>query len=152
MLKLKELRKQKSNYTQKQMADLLGISTQAYSTYEVGKNSPNIYTLLKISKILGCTMEELMGESTPSGSSDNSSENQSKIDIEHEDEHEDDIITVQGRKFRRVYKPHYGVYQDRRGNTILRFSPRVFSKGGNVIVNPEKNIVKRKVVAKKTKV
>lgn len=148
MLRLKELRKQKSDYTQKQMADLLGISTQAYSTYEVGKNSPNIYTLLKISKILGCTMEELMGESTPSDSSDNPSENQSKVDIENED----DIITVQGRKFRRVYKPHYGVYQDRRGNTILRLSPRAFTKGGNVIVNPEKNIVKRKVVAKKTKV
>lgn len=48
-------------YTQQAVADILQISRQAYSTYEIGTRSPDPETLIKLSKIFDCTVDYLLG-------------------------------------------------------------------------------------------
>lgn len=59
MDKLKELRKSK-NYSQKFLADQLGITQGAISQWEQGKSTPNIEKLIELSKILQCSIDELV--------------------------------------------------------------------------------------------
>lgn len=46
--------------TQKQMAELLSMATNAYQRYELGTSEPNIQKLLKISAILDVSLDELL--------------------------------------------------------------------------------------------
>lgn len=46
--------------TQKQMAELLSMATNAYQRYELGTSEPNIQKLLHISAILDVSLDELM--------------------------------------------------------------------------------------------
>jgi len=46
--------------TQKQLADAIGVPQQHISRWETGERTPTAETLLKISKVLKCTMEELI--------------------------------------------------------------------------------------------
>ena len=57
---LKKYRKQ-AGYTQREMAEKLYISQQAYAKYEIGSSSPNPETLSKIAILLQCSMEDLTG-------------------------------------------------------------------------------------------
>ncbi len=56
---LKRLRERKG-YTQKFIADKLGICRSAYAYYEAGKAQPSLERALIISKIYGITMEQLL--------------------------------------------------------------------------------------------
>lgn len=47
---IKKLRK-KRGYTQKQVADLLGLDRSTYSYYELGKIKPDVTTVMKLSEI-----------------------------------------------------------------------------------------------------
>ena len=55
------LLRQSMNYTQAELADLLGISRSTYANYEVGKRSPDIDMLVKLSQALKVSMDELFG-------------------------------------------------------------------------------------------
>lgn len=57
--KLKTLREE-SNISQRKMAKLLGISQQAYSTYELGINEPSLSSLVKIADILEVSTDYLL--------------------------------------------------------------------------------------------
>ena len=46
------LRRKILKFSQKNIADVLGVSVQQVQNYESGKNSPKIYYLYKIAKIL----------------------------------------------------------------------------------------------------
>lgn len=59
MNKLKELR-QLRNYSQKFIADKLGITQGAVSQWEQGKSKPNTEKLIELSKILECSIDELL--------------------------------------------------------------------------------------------
>ena len=59
MQKLKELRIKKG-LLQKELADLVGVSGNAISNYEVGFREPNIETLIKIAIVLDTTVDELI--------------------------------------------------------------------------------------------
>lgn len=50
--------------TQAELAALVGISRQALSAIEAAKSSPNVLLALKLSKSLGCSVEDLFGEKT----------------------------------------------------------------------------------------
>ena len=50
--KIKKFRK-KINYTQKQVADYLGVDRSTYSYYELGKIIPDVKTIMSLSKIFG---------------------------------------------------------------------------------------------------
>ncbi len=56
---LKRLRDRKG-YTQKFIADKLGVCRSTYAYYEAGKVQPGLEKALIISKIYGITMEELL--------------------------------------------------------------------------------------------
>ena len=47
--------------TQREVADYLGISRQAYSNYEAGKREPDFETLLKLGEYFDCSVDYLLG-------------------------------------------------------------------------------------------
>ncbi len=53
------LRKEK-NYTQKQLADILGVTDKAISRWETGKGFPEVSLLLPLCNELGITVNELL--------------------------------------------------------------------------------------------
>lgn len=59
-MELKEKRT-KQKLTQKQVAQYLRITTQAYANYEQGLREPNIETLTKLAKLFKCSIDELIG-------------------------------------------------------------------------------------------
>lgn len=56
--KLREKREQ-LRLTQRQVAEEVGITYQAYQRYEIGQIVPNVNIALQIAKTLGTTVEEL---------------------------------------------------------------------------------------------
>lgn len=59
--RLKKNRK-KANLTQKKIAELIGISQGSYANWENGKREPSLENVVKLSKILGTTTDELLGQ------------------------------------------------------------------------------------------
>lgn len=59
---IKALR-QKKDMTQMNLADELGVSYQAVSNWERGNSMPDISKLKELSGVLGCTIDELLGNS-----------------------------------------------------------------------------------------
>ncbi|HFH8083428.1 helix-turn-helix transcriptional regulator [Streptococcus anginosus] len=57
---LKELRKEKK-LTQTELASKLDISQKSYSNWESGKAEPTLENIVKLSKILDTTTDELLG-------------------------------------------------------------------------------------------
>ncbi|MEG1426679.1 MAG: S24 family peptidase [Oscillospiraceae bacterium] len=60
MMNLKNIRKERG-YTQKFMGESLGMTQQGYASYENCKTSPDPGTLVKISEILQCTVDMIIG-------------------------------------------------------------------------------------------
>jgi|GEM_PF-2428381 len=58
---LKKFRTQ-NKYSQEKLAELLGISRQAVSKWETGAASPDTNNLIKLSKIYGVAIEDLIGK------------------------------------------------------------------------------------------
>lgn len=58
--RLKELR-QENNYSQKEIAELMGIAQVTYSHYELGRRSISIQNLVKIAKIYNVSVDYLLG-------------------------------------------------------------------------------------------
>lgn len=59
--KIKNFRKS-NKITQQELADKLEISRSTLSYYELGKIDPNIYTLIKLSDIMNCTLDYLVSD------------------------------------------------------------------------------------------
>lgn len=57
---LKEMRK-KQNYTQSQMAELLGITVRGYRNYELGTREPELSVLIKLADHFNVSLDELVG-------------------------------------------------------------------------------------------
>ena len=66
---IKKARKQ-SGYTQRQVADLLGVDRSTYAYYELGKIKPDIKTIMDLSKIFGVDYIELLESEAVSKFSD----------------------------------------------------------------------------------
>lgn len=60
MENLKILRK-KTNLTQKEVADAVGITFQTYSYYETGRTNPTPEMLCKFADFFGVSVDELLG-------------------------------------------------------------------------------------------
>ncbi len=58
---LRDLRKNNSNYSQQEMADMLNISRSTYTYYETGKSEPGQEKLRKICNILNTDYNTLLG-------------------------------------------------------------------------------------------
>lgn len=53
--------REKKGITQRELADLLGVTDAAVSKWEHGKNYPDITLLERLSEVLGCKVSELLG-------------------------------------------------------------------------------------------
>lgn len=53
-----------SNLSQEQLADSLGVSRQAVSKWESGSSYPDMDKIIQMTKILNCTLEDLMDDGT----------------------------------------------------------------------------------------
>ena len=62
---LRSLR-EKCGYTQQQLANVLNIDRSTYSYYESGKTSPDISSLITLANVFSISLEELLGQETPS--------------------------------------------------------------------------------------
>ena len=58
--RLKELRKE-NNYSQYEIAELMGIAQVTYSHYELGRRSVSIQNLVKIAQIYDVSTDYLLG-------------------------------------------------------------------------------------------
>lgn len=58
--RLKELRIE-NNYSQKEIAELMGIAQVTYSHYELGRRSVSIQNLVKIAQIYNVSVDYLLG-------------------------------------------------------------------------------------------
>ena len=56
---LKECRERKG-YTQKELAELVGVTQAAIAQFELGSTLPNIKTAVRLAEILGVTCEQLV--------------------------------------------------------------------------------------------
>ena len=56
---VKRLRERK-NYSQSELAELVGVSQQAIADYEKGKKIPNIVTGVDLARKLDATVEQLL--------------------------------------------------------------------------------------------
>ncbi len=65
--RLKELRTQ-HGMSQKNLANLIGLSDKTISAYESGRNDPDLETLKKIAKIFGVSVDYILGASLESDS------------------------------------------------------------------------------------
>ena len=62
MKNLREIRK-KNNLSMKKLAELIGMAESTLSLYESGKREPDNQTLLKLSEVLNCSIDYLLGNS-----------------------------------------------------------------------------------------
>ena len=49
-------------YTQKQIAEKLGVVESCYANWEQGRTEPNISTLRKLGEIFGVSVDELLSD------------------------------------------------------------------------------------------
>lgn len=63
-MRLEELRKERS-MTQRELAALAGVQQNTVSQWESGKRNPSLKFLVILSKIFGCTIDELYGRDSP---------------------------------------------------------------------------------------
>lgn len=53
------------NLTQQELAQRLNVTNQTISSWEINRTEPNMGTVAKISDILGCGVDDLVGEVHP---------------------------------------------------------------------------------------
>ena len=58
--KIRELRK-KADLTQDRLAEMLGVTAQAVSKWEVGSASPDLSLIAPLCRVFGVTADELLG-------------------------------------------------------------------------------------------
>ena len=62
---LKKLRKMCGYQTQEQFAEKLGVPATRYGAWERGTNEMSLSVAYRITEILGCTLDELVGREAP---------------------------------------------------------------------------------------
>ncbi len=72
-MNIKKLREEKG-FTQKEIANLLGVTHTAISNYEKGIREPNIKNLIKLADIFGCSLDELLREEVPEEKNESNSQ------------------------------------------------------------------------------
>lgn len=79
-LQLKRLRKE-AGLTQKQLGDELGVSLRVVSSWEIGDTSLSFSDAFRISIVLGCSLEELAGDSSNENGANKNDEAQSDVTV-----------------------------------------------------------------------
>ena len=53
--------RKRNKYTQKEMADMLGVTEGCYAHWEQGRNEPSIFYILQLCKLLHISADDLLG-------------------------------------------------------------------------------------------
>ena len=53
--------RKRRNYTQRQMADFIGVTESCYAHWEQGRNEPSIDFIIRICKVLQVSADEILG-------------------------------------------------------------------------------------------
>lgn len=91
--KIAALRKKK-NMTQMELADEMGVSYQAVSNWERGNSMPDISKLPQLALLLGCSVDEILGESRETELVEQIIQGKEKEYIEETDTGADVIVNV----------------------------------------------------------
>lgn len=75
---LRRLRKEQKK-TQAQVAKILGISQQAYATYELSTRTPPMDILISLANIYNCSVDFLLGRNENKNSSENTANDISNV-------------------------------------------------------------------------
>ena len=59
--KIRKLREERK-FTQQQIADSLNIDRSTYAYYELGKTKPDVYTVMKLSKIFNVSYADILSD------------------------------------------------------------------------------------------
>ena len=59
-------KRKKMGYKQYELAEEMGVTTQAYNRWERGLKHPQFENLILLAETLGCSLDELMRGTTPS--------------------------------------------------------------------------------------
>ena len=73
--KLSKLRKE-NNYTQEQLADILGVSRQAISKWESNITYPETDKLIRMSELFDCSLDYLLKDAEETGRNNQSNSNE----------------------------------------------------------------------------
>ena len=52
--------RKRAGYTQEQVAEVLGVKQSNISFWETGRAYPRVKTILRLAKLYGCTVDELL--------------------------------------------------------------------------------------------
>ena len=89
--RLIELRK-KNNYTQEELAGIIGVSRQAISKWESGMANPDIEKLIKLSELYGCSIDYIVGNDNKIDENRTNDELNKNIDEANNSENNNDNI------------------------------------------------------------
>ncbi len=112
-LRLLELR-ENHNLNQSDLANALSITRAAYSYYETGRSTPDIYALMCIADFYNMTMDELLRYvdhkrkvtkiSTPPVTSEDAFYDKIAYILKHKQIHVDDILKLTKKDFKTIQK------------------------------------------------
>jgi phage repressor protein C with HTH and peptisase S24 domain len=83
------LHRKKRNFSQAKLAEMIGVSQDAVSSYEIGRNEPNLDTIKKIAEALGVSMAALIPdarEATKDVQEGDFNKNNTLLTAKHQDE------------------------------------------------------------------
>lgn len=95
---LRRIRKEKK-MTQQQLADQIGVNVYAIKSWESGRYEPTTKNAFEVAKVLGVTMDELLGHNLEEPSLD--------FIVEHSPGRTafiDEVMTMPEERFRRILK------------------------------------------------
>ena len=95
--RLIELRK-KNNYTQEELAGIIGVSRQAISKWESGLANPDIEKLIKLSELYGCSIDYIVGNDNKIDENRTNDELNKNIDEANNSENNNDNILSFGSR------------------------------------------------------
>lgn len=95
--RLIELRK-KNNYTQEELAGIIGVSRQAISKWESGMANPDIEKLIKLSELYGCSIDYIVDNDNKIDENRTNDELNKNIDEANNSENNNDNIDKRKKK------------------------------------------------------
>lgn len=124
--------RKKSNYSQEELAEKIGVSRQAVSKWERAEASPDTDNLILLAEIYGVTLDELIKGEKSKTANDNAENAENADNTANDNETDDDVKyeKVEGFSFKN------GIHVDRDGDHVhinIRDGVNVHDKHGSKV-------------------
>ncbi len=87
--------------SQEELAELVGVSRQSVSKWELGEATPEVGKLVTLARVFGITTDELLSEADPAGRTEREPEEQGACEPRPEEPQLDRMVGFIGRMVRR---------------------------------------------------